>query len=70
MEDKSQNLKVTQFTYKLQEMKKQEFEIFFGHFQHISFESWWDQALIWGHNKNLSFDVKAHYNLQKISLTS
>jgi hypothetical protein len=35
MEDKSQNLKVTQFTYKLEEMKKQEFEIFFGHFQHI-----------------------------------
>jgi hypothetical protein len=40
MEDKSQNLKVTQFTYKFQEMKKQEFEILFGHFQDISFESW------------------------------
>jgi hypothetical protein len=48
MEDKSQNLKVTQFTYKLQEMKKQEFEIFFGHFQCISFKSWWDQVFDMG----------------------
>jgi hypothetical protein len=44
MEDKSQNLKMTQFTYKLQEMKKQEFEIFFGHSQHLSFDSCWDQV--------------------------